>query len=238
MICHVMDRVLSAKTVDATVLATSIDSNNDILEKTATDHGYACFRGSEDDVLERFYLCAKQYEADIVIRICGDCPLVDPSIIDQLTTAFLEKTPPVTYMASDTDYHDRTFPNGLDCEIFRFSTLEEAHNEATDPMDREHCTRFIVMGVGTRYTSGFITDDELSNAGGERWCVDYPEDLLFMKATFAHFAPRTDFTYKEVYELIIAKPEIRTLNADAEDAASHRAKAHLVISPPGVTIEK
>ena len=223
MICHVMSRVLSSAMVDEVILATSTLPKDEPLAKVCEENGFKCFRGSEDDVLDRFYKAAVEHKADICIRICGDCPLIDSHVIDQCVIAFNEQT--VDYLSSCTDYSARrSFPNGLDVEVFSFKALEIAYNEATEDLDREHLTRFIVKYIPDRFSSGTIEEELLPgvNLGEERWCVDYPADLDFIRAVFGHFAPSNTFNYADVHKLLVQQPEIRNMNS------KHKQMKHIV----------
>ena len=223
MICHVMSRVLSAKNIDQVVLATSSLGKDDPLAKVCEDHDFKCHRGSEDDVLDRFYQAAVAENAEVCVRICGDCPLIDPYVIDQCVQAFADKT--LDYLSSCTDYSARrSFPNGLDVEVFSFKALEIAWKEATEDLDREHLTRFIVKYIPDRFSSGTIEEELLPgvNLGDERWCVDYPADLDFVRAVFDHFSPNLTFNYADVHKLLVTTPSIRDMNSD------HKQMKHIV----------
>src|SRR5262249_44956102 len=146
--------------------------------------GFAVFAGSEDDVLDRYYRAAKDLKADVVVRITGDCPLVDPRLVDELIDEF--NAEPVDYLSN------KSYPDGLDIEVFTFTTLEGAWQEARQPGEREHVTPYITQS-GRFRTASFSNLEDLS---GERWTVDEPEDLEVVKHVFEHFAPRLNFGWK------------------------------------------
>ena len=142
MIGLLMARLKNSQLVDQIILATSEDPRNDPLAKYVRDLEYTVFRGSEDDVLDRYYRAAKEAKADLVVRITGDCPLIDPVIVDEVIAKFLD---------SGVDYASNinppTFPDGLDSEIFTFKALETAMCQAKSPEQREHVTPHVVRHV-------------------------------------------------------------------------------------------
>ena len=192
MIELLLRRLNKAKRVDQIILATS----DALLDQPLCDHVrglyYDVFQGSENDVLDRYYQAAKLYQADTVVRITGDCPLIDPAIVDHVIAA---------YESQDVDYMSNilppTYPDGLDTEVFSFRALELAANQATKSRDREHVTPFI-RESGLFKTGNLAHDEDLSR---ERWTVDEPVDFEVITAVFDHFHPRTDFSWLEVMAL-------------------------------------
>ncbi len=198
MIGLLLKRLANAKLVNQIVLATSEDPRNDPLTKYVQELGYAISRGSEDDVLDRYYQAAKEAGADSVVRITGDCPLIDPELVDEVITKFLD---------SDVDYSTNrippTFPNGLDCEVCTFKALDAAWNQAKAPHEREHVTPFL-------YESGKFSQVNLAcdtDYSEERWTVDEPEDFEVVQKVFEHFHPRNDFNWLEILDLSKKYPE-------------------------------
>jgi len=134
----ILSRLSRSKFINETIVATSINVENDILEKHVLDKGYRVSRGSEENVLERFYEAAKLSSADIIIRITADCPFVDAGLLDEMIEDFLN---------SNVDYESNTmppsYPDGLDIEIFNFNTLHATFKNAKEKYDKEHVTLFI-----------------------------------------------------------------------------------------------
>lgn len=199
MIELLLARLTRAATLDEIVLATSVDSRNAPLAEHVRSLGYQCIQGSENDVLARFLLAGGQSAADVVVRITGDCPLVDPALVDQAVSQFL---------AADVDYLSNvkpaTFPDGLDIEVFRFSALQQSAEETELAFDHEHVTPY--LRESGRFTQGSIThQDDLS---GLRWTVDEPADFAVIERVFAHFSPNTNFTWQQVLELQRAQPQL------------------------------
>lgn len=196
-------RLSKSRTIGKILLATSDDLGNQPLVDHVRGLGFEVFQGSESDVLDRFYQAAAPHHPDAVVRITGDCPLIDPDVVDLVVQA---------YLGAGVDYVSNamppTFPDGLDCEVFSFRALERAAAEATEPAHREHVTPYL------RESGKFTTFNVAGEAdcSRERWTVDEPEDLEVVAAVFAHFAPRTDFGWEEIMSLKKSEPELFDAN--------------------------
>jgi glutamate-1-semialdehyde 2,1-aminomutase len=199
MIELLLSRLASASTVDAVVLATSTEGANDPLARHVQSLGYSVYRGSEDDVLDRYYQAAREADADIVLRITGDCPFVDPGVVDSVVMALRDEK---------ADYCSNvappTYPDGLDVEVFTAEALERAWNEASSPRDREHATPYL-RESGLFRTANVASDVDYSS---ERWTVDELADLELVNVIADHFSPRTDFSWDEVIALKTSYPEL------------------------------
>jgi|CXWL01.1.fsa_nt_gi glutamate-1-semialdehyde 2,1-aminomutase len=198
MIGLLLERLAKAKRIDQIVLATSEDQRNEPLATYVRELGYSVYQGSEDDVLDRYYQAAKEAKADTVVRITGDCPLIDPVLVDAVIAMFLD---------SGVDYASNvsppTYPDGLDTEVFSYQVLESAWNQAKLTQQREHVTPFI-------RESGKFSQVNVSNAkdhSNERWTVDEPEDFEVVRKVFEHFHPRRDFGWLEVLTVRNKHPE-------------------------------
>ena len=161
-------------------MAASEEAQNDELQSVVESLGYRCTRGSEKDVLNRFYESAKYLKADIVVRITGDCPLVDATLVDQCVQG---------YKKAKADYFSNvdpaTYPDGLDIEVISFKALQRANNETNSEFDREHVTPYIRNSDSFLKASMQYAED-LSK---QRWSVDEPEDLIVVNNVFKHFSP-------------------------------------------------
>ena len=135
MLERVVDRLKAARKIDEIIIAIPDTKENNELEGFIRKNDFKYFKGSEDDVLSRYYQTAKSFKCDVIVRFTADCPLIDPKIVDLI----IEK-----YLSSDADYASnvikRTFPRGLDTEVFNFEVLEKAHKEAKERYQREHVT--------------------------------------------------------------------------------------------------
>ena len=192
MIELLLARVAQSKSINQIIVATSFDSKNITLLEHVEKLGYFCERGSEDDVLDRYFNAAKKHNADLVVRITGDCPLVDHDLIDDAIAQF--KREGVDYISNASE---PTFPDGLDIEVFSYEALKKAHEDAREIFDREHVTPYL-RNSGKFKTSVIRNDKDLSSL---RWTVDEPEDFSVIEKVFKYFYPRINFTWKEILAL-------------------------------------
>ena len=205
MIELLLQRLARARTFDTILLATSVDPRNKPLVEHVRSLGYEVYEGSETDVLERFYEAAKPHRPDAVVRITGDCPLVDPEVVDKVVQVFREENKDYVSNAQPP-----TFPDGLDCEVFTFRALELAFAEVSLPVQREHVTPY--LREAEQFSRANVKNER--DFSHERWTVDEPRDLVVVASVFAHFSPRTDFTWNEVIELRKSNPALFEANSD------------------------
>ena len=205
MIELLLQRLARARTFDTILLATSVDPRNKPLVEHVRSLGYEVYEGSETDVLERFYEAAKPHRPDAVVRITGDCPLVDPEVVDKVVQVFREEQKDYVSNAQPP-----TFPDGLDCEVFTFKALEQAFEEVSLPVQREHVTPY--LREAEQFSRANLRSE--IDFSHERWTVDEPQDLVVVASIFTHFAPRTDFTWNEIMELKQSNPALFEANSD------------------------
>ena len=203
MIELLLSRLSKSKLIDEIVLATSVDRKNGPLVAHVHNLGYACEQGSEDDVLDRYVSAAEKHRADVVVRITGDCPLVDPKLVDACIGTFFDSN---AEYCSNTN--PPTYPDGLDIEVTTLEVLQKANRESSRQFDHEHVTPYL-RESGKFRLSSFSNHEDLS---GLRWTVDEPEDFSVIEKVFDHFYPRIDFGWKEVLELESSQPEIFAMN--------------------------
>lgn len=199
MIELLLQRLSRAGRLDQVVLATSLSEANAPMVEHVRGLGYLCVQGSENDVLDRFLLAASEAAADVVVRITGDCPLVDPALVDECISRFL---------ASDVDYFSNicppTYPDGLDIEVVRVDALKRAMRESSKTFDHEHVTPYV-------RESGLFTIGNMANESdlsGLRWTVDELADLELVRRVFGHFHPEIHFEWKQVLELQCSRPDL------------------------------
>lgn len=203
MIELLLARLSQSKELDQIVVATSIDAKNIPLVETVRALGYACEQGSEDDVLERYVNAAKVYQADVVVRITGDCPLVDPELVDECIRCF--RTEHVDYFSNTSP---PSYPDGLDVEVVTLAALEQAMRESNKLFDHEHVTPY-VREIGRFNTSGMQNSEDLSAL---RWTVDESSDFEVITNVFTHFSPDIHFTWQQVLELQRSQPNLFAAN--------------------------
>ncbi len=199
MIELLLARLSLAQELNQVIVATTVDVRDQPLVAHVQKLGFACELGSESDVLDRFVKAAKKHQADVVVRITGDCPLVDPALVDEVVRRF--KAAGVDYFSNISP---ATYPDGLDIEVFRFEALQRASGETSAPYDHEHVTPYL-RESGRFSTASMRHGDDLS---AMRWTVDELADFAVVEKVFRHFAPRTDFTWTDVLGLNQRQPEI------------------------------
>ena len=204
LLARVLQRLLRSRESDRFAVATSTAPSDDAIAAIAEEAGVEVVRGPLDDVLERYRLAADALDAGVVVRVTGDCPLLDPSVVDRVVQRFAE---------SGADYasnvHPPTFPDGLDVEVLSRSALEQAALDAHEPNDREHVTLYVARHP-ERFTHTSLTADVDRSA--MRWTVDYPDDLEFVRAVFRLFRGREDeFTTEELLAALEREEPLRRL---------------------------
>lgn len=173
---HVWERAALIRPVDVVIVAVPDDPASEPIETLAEAENIKGWRGSEDDVLTRFYDAANHYKLDIVVRVTGDCPFLNPRISSEVLQLLLWRK--LDYASNI--YPDRTYPRGLDTEAFTFDALEAAHVSTTMPYDREHVTPWLQRTKGIRRGQ----TQQSVDASEDNWCVDEPEDIERLEALF------------------------------------------------------
>ncbi|MCX8175488.1 MAG: glycosyltransferase family protein [Candidatus Micrarchaeota archaeon] len=208
MIWHVVNRVKRAKRVSSVLVATTTNKEDQPLVSFLRKNKIAVYRGNPDDVLERYYYAAKEVSADVVIRITGDCPLVDPKLIDKAIRIF---------ESGDYDYVGNTnqpWMDGFEVEVFSFSALQKAYLSAKLKSEREHVTPYIKKKK--TFKKFFIKNDpRLSSV---HCSVDRKEDLLFVRRIIRELAKKNmkeDFTYLDVIKVLNEHPKILEINKNS-----------------------
>ena len=203
MIELLLSRLSLATEVNQIIVATSVDGRNQPLVDQARRLGFECIQGSENDVLDRYLQAAKAAKADVVIRITGDCPLVDPALVDEAIRQF--KAAGVDYLSNTSP---PSYPDGLDIEVFTYAALERAATETDKAYDREHVTPYL-RTAGQFRQATMQNEEDLSVL---RWTVDEPADFAVISNIFAHFTPEIHFTWRQVLELQRSHPELFAAN--------------------------
>ena len=206
MLARGLNRARRARTVDDVVVATTTQPADDAIVGLCAQRGDCCFRGSEEDVLDRYYQAAMAYRADAVVRITSDCPLIEPEVTDTVVRAFLDRQPGLDYAANVLP--PRTFPRGLDTEVVRLDALERAWREDQNLAWREHVTTYIRRTPG-RFQLHAVTN--AVNYSAMRWTVDTPEDLAFVQKISDHFG-HDHFSWREVLAVLEEHPEWLEIN--------------------------
>ncbi|PIR06977.1 MAG: hypothetical protein COV55_00950 [Candidatus Komeilibacteria bacterium CG11_big_fil_rev_8_21_14_0_20_36_20] len=215
MIWHVVNRVKSTSKIDKVILATSDKLIDQKLVEVASQIGIDVYTGSESDVLDRYYQAAKKYKTDIIVRITGDCPLIDPNIIDKTIEYFLKNNFDYVSTAHTNKSMDSAYPDGLDTEVFNFSSLEKAWKEAKLKSEREHVTPYIWNNSQIFKINTFQGDDCDQDYSQMRWTVDEERDLKFVREVYKNlYKDRNIFFMKDILNLLKDYPELLEINSD------------------------
>jgi spore coat polysaccharide biosynthesis protein SpsF len=203
LIEHIIERLGYSKILSDIVLATTVSRGDDILVKWANNHGVKCFRGSEENVLERFYLAAKKFKADVIVRVTADDPFKDPVIIDQALKLLHDAQ--LDFVSNN---NPPSFPEGLDVEVFTFPALEIAHSKSIDPFEKEHVTPYFYRNPTVfsqkniecskkyheyRWTIDVQADFKMA---GEVYNALYKEDKIFLMQDILDFFKRNPLVSK------------------------------------------
>lgn len=201
LVCH---RLGQAALLDELVVATSLQPADGKIMAECRRLRVACFRGSEHDVLDRYHEAAERHAADVVLRITADCPLIDPQVVDRVVAAFLAERPDY---ASNT--LQRSWPRGLDAEVIGAAALAWAAREATAAHERVHVTPYIY-----RRPDSFrlVSVTGLEDHSHQRWTVDWPQDLEFVRAVYRRLGTEGTFSWRDVEALLAREPALAELN--------------------------
>ncbi len=205
-----VERLRRARRLDAIVVATTEDPSSDPIEALADRLGIGCFRGSEDDVLARVLGAAQAHDADLIVETTGDCPLIDPGVIDHVIERFADGG--VDYCSNTLE---RTYPRGMDVQVFPTAVLAEVASLTSAPADREHVSLYIYEHP-ERYRLRSVRS-ERPETGEDRLTVDTPEDLALVRAIFEALYPADRaFGLDAILALLDARPDLRALNRHIE----------------------
>lgn len=205
MLYRELERIQRSKFLNEIIVATSTDMTDDPIERFCVENQIRCWRGSLDNVLDRFYQVAKGFSPEHVVRLTGDCPLIDPEVIDEVIA---------THLRENNDYTSNTieptYPDGLDVEVFRFSCLETAWNEARLPSHLEHVTPFIYQQPERFILGSYKNKYDLSKL---RWTVDEEADFNLVSMIYQALYPNNPaFTTQDILQYINEHPHLKTYN--------------------------
>jgi len=204
MLARVVERIRRCPLVDEVVIATSTESRDDAVAQACRNTGITCVRGSESDVLDRYRQAAEESRADAAIRITSDCPLFDPALLHQVIQAFFS-----SHADYASNFLDRRYPRGLECEVFSRAVLERASREAKQSYEREHVTPYIFEHPELFRHAAVTNDSDLSSY---RWTVDTLHDLEFVRAVYERLGQDGAFGWQDVLRLVEREPELSAIN--------------------------
>jgi len=215
MLAHMVERVKRSEILDDIVIATTVNDTDDILVEEAERLGVPTYRGSEDNVMSRVVEAAKFHRADIIVELTGDCPLLDPALIDVAVAEYFASG--VDYLSNlDIDEFDRglAHPLGFAVQVFSTAILADAYRRTDDPLDFEHVSRPLYQ-TPERYSVKYMPTPHRQRGPAMSVTLDTPEDFQVISAVLAALLPQNpDFTIEEVVAFLTAHPEIRRINQD------------------------
>mgnify|MGYP002881336007 FL=1 len=205
-----IERINQSKFVEEVILLIPDASTDDILESFAIDEKIKFFRGNEKNCLDRHYQAAKYFDIDVFAKTTSDCCLIDSRVIDEVIELYFSKSPDCDYVSNICP---PTFPDGLDIEVFNFSTLEKTWELAKSDFDKEHTTTFIRNNPNLFK----IINHEHSKSNlfkKHRWCLDFEDDYLFIKTIFEKlYLNNNNFSMENILELLDNNKEINMINS-------------------------
>jgi len=211
LLSYEIERLRRTPSIDQVVVATTTAPQDQAIVDLCEREGIATFRGSENDVLDRYYQAAKAFHADVVVRVTGDCPVIDPHEAELVIRHYLDHIPAYDYVSNTIQ---RTYPRGLDTEVFSFANLERAATEANKPSEREHVTLYFYTNPELFKLSNIAHEPNLSS---QRWTVDTLEDLELIKLIIGTLYPvKPTFNMQDILGLLQQHPEWVAINAHIE----------------------
>ena len=205
LIGHMIERLKHCKNVDQIIIATSEEKSNDSLCNYLSEIGMKSFRGDEEDVLSRYYFAAQTLNSKYIVRLTGDCPLIDPIQVDR----FIKE---ISQEKADYVHSGPSFAEGLDTEVFTFKALREAHFGAIKSSEREHCTQYF---HNNNENYNIITIDNNVDDSKYRITVDEKEDFVVVKSIFEslYSEEKPLFGISEIKKYLNENPDIFAINS-------------------------
>ncbi len=216
LLWHVVNRLKYATKIDDIIVATTVSEKDDKIEEWCKENNVHCFRGSEENVLNRYYSASEAFPSDYVVRITADDPFKEPKVIDAVVTKLIEGG-----YDHVTNNLPPSFPEGLDCEAFKKSALDRSEKEAETAFEREHVTQYIYHHPEI-FKIGNVSNGE--NLSYLRWTVDKDVDFEMVKAVYAHRNPASKgiLLMDEILDILKANPEIEKINSEVERSAMYK----------------
>ncbi|MGD8782169.1 MAG: glycosyltransferase family protein [Ignavibacteria bacterium] len=210
LLIRMVERVRLSELCGQVVVATSTEKEDDAIEELCISHKLDFYRGSLNDLLDRHYKVGKKYNADAVVKIPSDCPLIDPHVIDKVIKNFLDNYPEYDFVSN---LHPASFPDGNDVEIMKMSVLEKAHKKAKRKLEREHTTPYIWENPDKFKINNILWETNHDFSSTHRWTIDYEEDYVFIRTVYEELYPhKPNFSLYDILNLLEEKPYIYIIN--------------------------
>jgi spore coat polysaccharide biosynthesis protein SpsF len=216
LLWHVVNRLKYSDLIDEIIVATTVNAKDDVIETWCKNENVKCFRGSEDDVLDRYYQASLAFPSDYVVRVTADDPFKEPSVIDQVIGKLINENLDLV-----TNNFPPSFPEGLDCEAFTFEILRTMALNATDPFEREHVTQYVYRNPD-RFKIGNVSSDiPLSHL---RWTIDNTEDYLMVKEIYNKRNKNSNdiLLMDEILSILKENPDIANINSGVKRSAMYQ----------------
>lgn len=216
LLWHVVNRLKFAELIDNIIVATTVNTIDDEIEKWCKKEGVNCFRGSEDDVLNRYYRAALAFPSDIVVRVTADDPFKEPAVIDEVIGKLINEKYDLV-----TNNYPPSFPEGLDCEAFTFEVLKTVEESTDDLFEREHVTQYVYHNPDKFRIGNVLSDRQLSHY---RWTIDTVEDYEMVKRVYNNrkLDSKGILLMDEILDILKNHPEISAINSDVERSAMYQ----------------
>lgn len=209
LLWHVVERTLLSKAIDKVIIATTDNPLDDELVAFCKKNNWDVFRGSEHNVLSRYYDCSKFYNLDVIVRITADDPLKDSKLIDKCVAELISGG--FDYVSNN---NPPSYPEGLDVEVFTFDALNKSYLQSVDPFEQEHVTQFILKNPSMFSMKNLVNTEDLSSI---RLTIDTSDDFKLISEIYSKlFNGNHDFGLEQVLEVIKSDPEILALNSDVK----------------------
>ena len=215
LLYYIINQIRHSKKINKLVIATTDTQQDDQIIKFVNLYDVEAFRGNEENVLDRYYQCAKKYDADIIVRITSDCPLIDPQLIDKCITEFennnFDYFSNINKKEGETwTYHLSGFPMGFAVEVFTFDALEQAWKNAKKPSEKEHVTQFILNNPKLFRIGNIENYKDYSNI---RLTVDHQIDFDLIKIVIEYFPEGEIFNIEKIMTFFNKNPHLQSLNS-------------------------
>lgn len=212
LLYRMYERVSASELKGIIVIATTTERSDDIVENLCNQFAINCYRGDATDLLDRHYQAAKLFNADAVVKIPSDCPIIDPHIIDKVIKFYIDNNNQFDYVSN---LHPPTYPDGNDVEIMSFKSLENAWINANRDFEREHTTPYFWENPDKFRIGNIEWESGLDYSMTHRFTIDYEKDYNFLKLIYDELYPeKNNFTLKDILDLLESKPEIKKINEE------------------------
>lgn len=216
LLWHVVNRLTYADLIDEIIIATTTNPKDNAVEEWCKENNINCFRGSEDDVLSRFYNASVEFPSEVIVRVTADDPFKEPSVIDSVIKKLIDEQ-----LDLSTNVFPPSYPEGLDCEVFTFNVLQTMEKTTNDPYDREHVTPYIYNNPD-KFKIGNITS--VHQLSSYRWTIDNQEDYDMVNEIYRKRKDKSKgiLLMQEIFEILEENPEIASINSKVKRSGMYQ----------------